>query len=369
MPKRTSIIIFLAFSGAMASAIFMPNYSQLMNISNLGIGTIGFVYGIAIFLSSYHFGRVSDYSSRKRVVSLGLALATLFYLLQIFAHSALSLFAVRFLAGFAMGTFLPALIAYTYDSGGKLGNFSSYGSLGWAFGSLISGTVAQLGKSYFHEEIAYKLVFITSSLLFFIAFFISLNLPDIKFKAVKVPLFPRDVVRKNFHLYIANFLRHLGANAIWIIFPLYLVTLGANPGWIGVIYLMNAGSQFLIMNKLDSGRAEKLVTSGLTLSILVFLTYTLVSNFLLLLPVQIALAASYSLIYVGSLRYLAENNREKATSVGILNSFTSLAIAFGPLIGGTISQAYNFKATMYFAALATALGLVIYLKEFRKEQT
>ncbi len=364
MPERTNAIIFLAFSGAMASAIFMPNYSELININRFGIGIIGFAYGIAIFVSSYHFGRVSDYSSRKKLVSIGLALATLFYFLQIFAGSALILFTVRFFAGFSMGIFIPALTAYTYDTGGKLGNFSSYGSLGWAFGSLISGAVAQLGRGYFHEEFAYKLVFITSSLLFLIAFFISINLPDIKFKAIRVPLFPLNLVRRNSHIYIANFLRNLGANAIWIIFPLYLMTLGANPAWIGIIYLVNTVSQFIIMNKLDSGIAERFVAFGLTLSTFVFLTFTLVPNFLFFLPVQIALAASYSLVSVGSLRYLAENNREKATSVGILSSSTSLAIALGPLIGGAISQLYSFKATMYFAAITTAVGLIIYLNGF-----
>jgi len=79
------------------------------------------------------------------------------------------------------------------------------------------------------------------------------------------------------------------------------------------------------------------------------------------LPIQVFLALSYSMLYVGSLRYLAENNPETATSVGLLGSFVSISMAAGPLLGGAISHAYGYEASMHFASAITLVALLINL--------
>lgn len=353
----SQIILFLVYSAAMASTIFIPNYAKLLNIGESKIGIIGFAYGIAVFLASYLMGRVADFKSRKLVVTTGLGMATLFFLLQYFSRNELSLVAVRFLAGFSMGTILPALIAYSYEAGNRLGNLSSYGSLGWAFGSILAGVVVSLFRE---APNPYGVAFISSSTLFFIAFLLSFKLDESNFTPVSVPLFPRELIRKNLNVYLANFLRHLGANAIWIIFPLYLVELGATPSWIGFLYLANTLAQYFIMRRLDCTNAGTLISSGLVLSMVVFYLYSLATSYLQILPIQLLLASSYALVYVGSLRYIVERATEKATSVGILNSSISLAIALGPVIGGVIAENFGYKATMQFASFITALALVVY---------
>jgi predicted MFS family arabinose efflux permease len=54
-----------------------------------------------------------------------------------------------------------------------------------------------------------------------------------------------------------------------------------------------------------------------------------------------------------------KHNIEKATSTGILSSVVSLAAVFGSLIGGVIAQFFGFTATMYAAAVLTAVGFVL----------
>ncbi len=343
----------------MASTIFIPNYAKILNIGESQIGIIGFAYGIAVFLASYLMGRVADFKSRKLVVTTGLGMATLFFLLQYFSRDELTLVAVRFLAGFSMGTILPALIAHSYEAGNRLGNLSSYGSLGWAFGSILAGAVVGIFSDFVNP---YGIAFILSSTLFFVAFLLSLRLEDVKYTPVSVPLFPRELIRKNINIYLANFLRHLGANAIWIIFPLYLVELGATPEWIGFLYLANTLTQYFIMRKLDYIKADILISSGLLLSMVVFYLYSLATSYIQILPMQFLLASSYALVYVGSLRYIVERATEKATSTGLLNSSISLAIALGPLIGGAIAENFGYRATMEFASAITALAMVVYYR-------
>jgi MFS family permease len=347
----------------MMPVVFIPNFALELGANRSEIGIIGAAYGFSIFLSSFVFGRTSDIKGRKNFIILGLFLSTISFFMQIFANDAFSLAVIRALAGFSIGIFLAPLIAYTFESGFKLGAFSSYGSLGWAAGSILAGVIAQHGETLGSNPLLpYWEVFALSSLLFFCSLILSLTLPEVEVKRRVVPLFPMDLIKKNANVYFPIFLRHLGAFSIWIIFPIFLAELGASKFWIGTIYFFNSGSQFLIMRYLDFKNDAALIKTGLFLSTIVFFSYTLTNNFYHVLPIQIMLALSYSSLYVGSLLFVLRKNEEKATSVGILNSFTSISVALGPIFGGMISQAFGFHEVMYFASSLSFVGLAIGLK-------
>ncbi len=361
---KSNIILFLSYTSAMMSSVFIPNLAMELGATNTEIGLIGASYGLTIFLSSFIFGRASDMRDRRSFLKLGLFSATVFFFLQIFAYDVRSLIIIRGLAGFSLGIFTAPLIAYTYESGRKLGNFASYGSLGWAFGGLLAGVIAQQGEAfiYINTLLPYWAVFLLSSVFFLISLLIALRLPEVMMVRVSVPLFPKDVIKKNWVVYLPVFLRHTAAFSIWIIFPLYLAELGATRFWIGAMYFINAGTQFFIMRQLDWKNDVRLINIGLVVSALVFLSYVFPDNFYQVIPIQILLAISFSYLYVGNLKYLTDNNREKSTSVGILNSVTSISMAVGPLLGGAIAQiGGGFHAVMYFAAGLAFIGLAVSL--------
>jgi MFS family permease len=343
----------------MASALFIPNYAQELGASNADIGLIGAAYGSAIFLSSYIFGRASDMRDRRSFLKWGLFVSTITFLLQVLAYDALSLMFLRALVGFSMGIFMAPLVAYTFESGGRLGAFSAYGSLGWAAGSILAGGIAQVGEnfSHIHKLLPYWVVFIFCSIFFLISLIISLNLPEVTIKRTQVPLFPFHLIRKNAFVYFPVLLRHLGAFSIWIVFPLYLTELGANKMWIGVLYFINMGTQFMVMRKLDLKDDVMLIKSGLALSAFTFFSYSLAGSFYQVIPIQVLLAFSYSCLYVGSLLFLTRNNEEKATTVGILNSFMSISASVGPLFGGFISELWGYTSVLYFATTLAVFGL------------
>jgi len=360
---RSNLILFLSNASIMMSVIFIPLFADMVGASRLEIGIIGASYGLAIFFSSYFFSRASDMRDKRAFLKAGLFIATIAFFMHVFARDALSLTIVRGVAGFALGIFTAPLIAYTYESGGKLGMFSSYGALGWAVGGMLAGVIAHLADSVVPTGslVPYWAVFALSSVFFFVSLVVSFNLPEVEVKPMHVPLFPAALIRKNLWVYASMFLRNTGAFSIWIIFPIFLMELGANKFWIGTIFFANTYTQFIIMRRLDIKSDALLIKAGLFISGLVFFSYSLATKFYLVIPLQIALAFSYSFVYVGSLLFLTRRNEEKATSVGILSSVISFSMVVGPLLGGAISQMWGFHAVMYFAAGITFLGLAIAL--------
>jgi len=355
---QASIIQFLSSFALSASLLFIPNLARDLGANNTQIGIIVAVYAFATFGASYIFGRLSDTHGRKLFINLGLGVCTVTFFLQAltdpyFVSPLLAdpwlLALVRGLAGFSLGIFPAALTVYVYDSSGVVGKFTSLGALGWAVGTFVAGLIA-----------FYYGIFILSSACFLLAFLISFTIKRAEGPRIRVPLFPTDLLKRNWRVYVPFLLRHSGANCIWVIFPLFIASLGGDKFWIGVIYTVNTATQFVVMRFLDRFEEKTLINTGLLLAIATFLSFTVAQNFVHLLPMQVLLACSWSSIYVGSLTYLMKNNVEKATSTGMLSSVINISQVFGALVGGVISQLFEFKATMYLAALLTIAGFGLF---------
>ncbi len=352
---QANVIQFLSSLALSASLLFIPNLARDLGADNTQIGIIVAVYASAIFAASYVFGRLSDMYSRKLFIRLGLGVCVITFFLQaltdphfvapVLANPSL-LALVRGLAGFSLGIFPAALTVYVYESAGVVGKFTSLGALGWAVGTFVAGVIA-----------FYYGIFILSSACFLLAFLISFTMKLIDRPRISVPLFPKDLLKRNWRVYVPFLLRHTGANCIWVVYPLFIESLGGSKFWVGVIYTVNTAAQFVVMRFLDRFNEKALIDAGLLLAVATFLGFTLVGSYLQLLPVQVLLACSWSSIYVGSLTYLMKNNVERATSTGILGSVINISQVFGALMGGAISQFFDYRTTMYVAAVMTTAGL------------
>ncbi|MEM2915235.1 MAG: MFS transporter, partial [Candidatus Bathyarchaeia archaeon] len=329
---KTNGILILTNTSVTASAIFIPNLADELGASNVEIGLIGAAYGVAFFISSNFFGRMADIKERKLIMEAGLLISAIAFAIQALTliHPLNTVFAVgvmRFLAGFSAGIFPPALIAYVYEAKLRLGKFTAWGSLGWAVGSLAAGYIGN-----------YMGIFLLSSMLFLTAFIFSTRLPSVEGLNLNVPTFPMELIKKNLTIYLAYFLRHVGASAIWVVFPLYLVSLDANFFWIGILYAINNLTQFMVMLKIDRFRNFNLILAGLGFSLVTFTGYIQAVSFYQIIPFQITLGFGWSCLYVGSLKFLLERNDEKATVSGLLGSVISLSSVIGPIFGGFISN-------------------------------
>jgi MFS family permease len=355
---KFNTIKFLSSAAMVTSTIFIPNLAQDLGANKIEIGFLTAAFNVSMFISSYIFGRASDLYGHKFFVRIGLGISAITLLLQVmtdpnFAIPALAdlrlLVAALCLTGFSFGIFPAALTAYVYEAKGPMGEFTSFGSLGWAVGTLVAGLIY-----------VYWGVFLWCSACMMVAFAVSLTLKDMEFSHRRVPLFPKKIIQKNWRVYFPFLLRHWGANSIWVIYQLYIISLGGDRFWIGVIYSVNAFTQFMVMRSIDRFKGKSLITAGIMLSAVTFSLLPLAQHYLQLVPIQVILASSFSCLYVGSLVYLMQANEEKATVAGILGSMENLSKVLGSVSGGALSQLFNFRATMYFATGLTIFGFGLF---------
>ncbi|HEY49680.1 MAG TPA: MFS transporter [Dehalococcoidia bacterium] len=344
---KVIFVNFLFFFSIGSSIVFMPLYAEELGASNFMVGLIRSSYGAAFLISAFIFGRLSDLHGRLLFIKCGLGLAAGAYLLQIVAPNPIILLAVRALVGFCLGMSISAIMAYVHESGSRIGSAAAYGSLGWAVSSIVAAVF---------EE--YNTLFIASAVAVVLALFVSFTLREERQTHIDVAFFPLNVIWANHKIYLPFLLRHMGATAIWAIFPLFLADMGASKSWIAIIWGINLGGQFVAMQIVQRYNPARMFTIGLIISIGVFTVYALASHYLQLVPVQICLAISWSCLYIGALNFLLRKNVERGTAVGLLYSANHLGNSIGPFLGGAISQLWGFGAVMYCAAGLSSAGLL-----------
>ncbi|MEM0215170.1 MAG: MFS transporter [Archaeoglobaceae archaeon] len=347
---RASLINFLTQVSIASSLLFIPVFAKEIGASDLEVGIIASAYSFSTFIASSIFGRLSDFYNRKIILATGLLISGIFFFAQCFVTSPLQLLIIRALAGFSIGIFPAALVTYAYEKNRNVGHFSAFGSLGWAFGQLIAGII-----------MVYYGIFLFGAALFFLAFLIAIReeIPSGNIKRSRGSL---KIIKQNLSIYFAFLLRHIGASAVWLIFPIYLAELGISKFWIGVIYFTNSFLQFIIMQKIERFDPNRLLNAGTIFSGMTFLLYSLATQIYEFLAIQVLIALGWSAMYVGSLRIVLEKNVERNSAAGFLNSTIYLSTIVGSLLGGVIAENYGYTTCLYFGAILCFLALASRIK-------
>jgi predicted MFS family arabinose efflux permease len=335
----------------MMSNLFIPIFATELNASGTQIGIIGACYGAALFLSTYIFSRASDNYPPKTLLYAGFLSSSITFFIQMYAYDPFSLAILRAMAGFSAGIYPAVLMLYVYNLKRNIGNFSSFMPLGWALGNLLAGVIAVIWE-----------IFAVASLFFALSFLITLTLPDAKASSrKKTDFFSVELLKKNWNIYFAFFLRQIGANAVWLIFPLYLASLGANRFWIGIIYMLNPVLQFFIMRRLERFSNRFLIHTGDLLSVAAFLVLIPITIYYQAVVGLALIAFSYAFLFLGSTNELIKNNDEKGAAAGLLNSSIALASILGSLIGGIVFENYGFRSVLAGGAFFALIGYVVML--------
>jgi len=358
---KAQTVQLLSNSGLFGPVIIVPTILQNeFGASKDLIGLVAGGFAAAGFVSSFAFGRASDMYGRRRILVLGLLLSGFATLLQTASllWGGIAFFTlVRLMIGFCSGIFPAALLAYAHDlRAGRMGRFSAFGALGWGVGNLAVGLFGTF----------YEAAYLFCATLLFASFALALVLPFSKEVRMQVPLFPARLIRRNASVYSAMLIRHTGANMIWVTYPLFLTSLGADNQWIGAIYAVNAFGQFFFMMLLDRYNPRTLVAVGLVSSALTFYTFTLAGSFWEIMPSQLLLAFAWSCLYVGALRYVLDRNKEKATASGLLASTTSISGILGPVFGGFAATAFGFEGTIWIATAMSIIALAVFMYGLRR---
>jgi MFS family permease len=349
---RIALVNFLINYSIEATLIFLPLHAKSLGASDMEIGVLAATYGLAFFLSSFIFGRLSDLHGRVIYIRTGLCFSIVAYSLLCVVPSPLLLIITRGAIGFSLGINAAALAAYTFDTQKQVGNFASYGALGW-----LAGAVTAI---FITNPVS---LFMASTASSIIALVMTFTFKETQITPIKVDLFPAPVFKANFKVYFSFFIRQAGATAAWAIFPLFLTSIGATKTWIAIFDILNMGTQFLTMRFIERFNARKILIIGLFVSSIMFAIYGLVPNYIFLIPVQIFIGISWSCMFDGALSYLMVRNKERGTASGLLYSTLYLSGGLGPFIGGAVSQAWGYVTLMFvssglgFTGFFTSLGI------------
>jgi MFS family permease len=340
-------IQILANAGLTMLVVYLPLLARGMGATSSQIGLLVAAYQATLLVSSTLFGRWADYGDRKRFVVYGVAASVVAAAAHILCRDLRSLFIVRALAGISVGIFPAALMAYFYHRSTRLGRFVGFGSLGWGVGAAALGLVPAAW------------VFPVAAAVLLVTTVIAALTLEHQHVRLDQPFMDGRVLRRNWRLYLSFFLRHLGAFSIWAIFPVYLSDLGASRLWVGVVFAINPLGQFIFMNLLEKSRERVMITVGFILSTLVFAAFGFARNFWQVIPIQVALALSWSCLYLGSLKELMRLNPERSTASGVFQSVSSLAAVGGALLEG-ITGAFGYRTVMFVAAGLALVGGLLY---------
>lgn len=341
---------FLIYAASFSSLIFVPLLCRDLGATPWEIGLIGTVYGAAYWVSSLYFGWRSDVCGRVGFIRLGIICGTVAFTGQLLARDLVTLAVWRGLVGLALGMATAALVALVYETGGHMGTFGSYGSLGWVAGA-VAGALLQ----------DYRRLFLLSALLSGLALIFSAGLREAESGARRPVPRPGEVMKRQARVYAAVFLRHLGAGGVWVLLPLYFAELGASPTWIGILWALNFAGQVPGMRLAERFDAQRIFRFGLLGSAAVFVAYALARNHMQLIPAQGLLAAAWSGLYVGALLLVLRAGVERGTASGGLVATLNLCEAVGPLWGGAVAEIWSYRAVMGVAAGLSLAGFLVYV--------
>lgn len=368
---RTNVLQFLSYTALSASSLIVPIYARELGASLNMIGWIGAAHGLAAVLSEAAFGRLGDRVDRRNLLLIGFLAAATGYTLQAFATTPITLMFVRFLVGFLAGILPATLIAYVYEMRRPLGKFTSYNAFGWLAGSgliIVGGllTITRFQPDALESAraavVAFgvnRALFLSSGVAALLGFFFAAPLPRMRV-AMDVPLIPLRILGHNGHIYASFFLRHLGASAIWTLFPLYVLELGGDLAYYGWLHVFNMVAQIAVYRTVERFRwladPRRLVQIGQFLSLVTFAGYAVATDVAQLVPLQFLVGFSFGFLWLGSLKEILARSPERATASGLLNASVSLSRVAGPLIAGVIGTLFGIRFVMLFGAATTLAG-------------
>jgi len=111
----------------------------------------------------------------------------------------------------------------------------------------------------------------------------------------------------------------------------------------------------------DRIESKRLFSIGLITSAITFLWFPFARNILEILPSQVLLGVAWATLYVGALKYVTENNKERSTAAGLLSSMLSLSGMAGPIIAAVIYTIWpGYVPIMIYAGVISLVAYGIF---------
>jgi len=369
------------FSSTMAKTPALPLFIRSLNVP---MGTVGFiaaastVVGIVVSLPA---GILSDIIGRRRVILIAAIVFASAPFLYLLVTQPWHLVLVRIYHGFAtaiLGPVAMAAVADTFDSGRgeKMGWYSSATMVGRLLAPFVGG--ALIFGNNFHW------VYLVTGIIGTLSLIVALKLPRpvtarvsagelVKKERGEIK---RDIIAMLTHrgiltTSVVEAVEYFAFGCLEVFLPIYLYEqMGFKPLSIGLLFTIQIVVAALAkpwMGRLSDryGRVPT-ITIGLLLGA-VSITMIAWSNNYLVIAVLIGLfGLGLATVTASSAALVADLARESSYggALGILSSVKDIGHSTGPMAGGLLIAAYNYKTTFgviggILAFTSLAFGLIM----------
>ena len=321
---------------------------------------------------------------RKPFIIMSMIGSAAVFLVIPFIGAPLPLLLLMAVLGFISAGFTPCImglvseISTKAEKGKNLGLLNTTTSIGWALGSLLSGSITDL----FNFAVAFYIGCFLAVLAVVLTIF---SLRETKSGGDKERDFGKIVVAlKNRFLprsgessylkekglkwfYVTAFLRYSaywGSFALLTIFFATLVT----TTWIGILLMINMGLQSFLMTPIGkfsdkyAGR-KPIILFGLVGTSIVLSLYALSYSLYLLIIAQTLNAFVFACIYTGGSAFVADISPplKQNEAMGYLNSSITFGAVTGTIIAGIMAEIFGLRTMFFILAILPILGAIIVL--------
>jgi MFS family permease len=370
------IFCFISYNMVRMPALSL--FAESLGASPERIGLIVSVSTLTGVLLKLPSGALSDIYGRRVLLRIGVVAFGLPPFLYPFITDLDALTALRFLHGFATAIFAPSALAtvaelYRERRGAALGTYTACTQSGSLLGPFLGG--------YLIHAAGFSTAFVTAGvfgcigMVLFYSLHLDVAVPQRKEQGTAVVLSEMwkgfAAVAKNNKVLITSMTdaaKMIANGALMAFLPLYGVSAGLNPGEVGLLFSVQAGTSFFakpIMGRIsDQVGRQPLIILGLLICAGTFVCIPHVSMFPVLLLLSAGFGFGEAVVSSSSSALVADSSEFKrlGAGMGMQGTIMDIGHASGPLLAGLLIARMSYGgAFMVIAGMQLAAAVVFWL--------
>lgn len=381
------LIILLGF-GALLPVLPLFVVEHGIDVPTLGL--IAAAWSIGKLVAEPVFGYLADRTSRKPFLIGGAVVLAVATVLPVWLHTALELFALRFIAGVAVGAYDPAARGLIVDStsegqrGEAFGIYSAFQMGGFVLGPVVGAFGAALGGGF---EFPFLLTGVLTGLA---AVVLALTLPGTR-RGGRVRPSARPVVAADLearpaeatrswtpaslvnHAFLAAVVVHFGFSLAFgtyeVVWSLFMEDLGASVEWVGLTFAL-FGLSMMIASPIAGRMVDRygairfVIVGGLTICF-AGVAYAMSAEPLFPTIVVPAEGVGEALLLPGLFALVAfgSPSGRSSTAQGIFGAVGTIGLIVATITAGALwelGRSWPFVFFVVGSGASLALGLAIH---------
>ena len=369
------LAIFVAMLGLGIVGPILPIYAESFGASFIQIGLLSSAWSISRFIFSTPAGRLSDNTSKKRVIQGGLLIYSIVSILYVLATDYNLLLAIRFIHGIGSAMASPIAMAYAAElapkgqEGKYMGTMNLAMFLGMGIGPLIGGTMSDLFNL---STPFYVMGALTALSLLATTVYLEDKKTDPRDRMKRPSLL--DLLKNKTLLacFIYRAVNSLGNSSIMGFLSLYMVSTLVNgglglsiteAGWVlsvgqigGALMQRPSGS---LADRFNKGH---LIMLGGVVSSIGMVMFVFSSTFYHCMAAQLVFGLGTALISpsLASIAAIEGRRYGSGTTMSALESAMSLGMMAGPLVSGVLADSFSMHLIFWVGSGISFFGIIVF---------